>query len=72
MKSQSQKHSTLRSLLGQNRGQLVVEYILLIFVVVSIATLLTRSLVGRGDTDSGLVIAKWVQMIQMVGQDLGD
>ncbi len=42
------------------------------FVAVVIATLLTKGLVGRTDGSSGLVIEKWAQLLDMVGQDVGD
>ena len=68
----SQNEVTPKTILRQNRGQLIVEYILLIFIVVSICTILTRTLVGRGDDQAGLVIVKWSQLLQMVGSDVGD
>jgi len=68
----SSQDLTLKTTLGQNKGQLIVEYVLLIFVVVSIAVLMTRSLVGRSEGNTGLIINKWSQLLEMVGQDLGD
>lgn len=68
----SSKKVTLVGIARQNSGQLLVEYVLLIFIVVVIASLLTKSLVGRGEGASGLIINKWSQMIEMVGADLGD
>jgi len=68
----SSKKITPVGIVRQNSGQLLVEYVLLIFVVVVIASLLTKSLVGRGEGSSGLIINKWSQMIEMVGADLGD
>ncbi len=64
--------STLSSIVRQNKGQLVVEYVLLMFIAVVIATLLTKSLVGRSEGNNGLIITKWAALLQMVGQDLGD
>lgn len=73
LKNDSSQQITVKTILRQNKGQLVVEYVLLIFVVVVIATLLTKSLVGRNsDGTGGIIINKWSQMIQMVGSDLGD
>lgn len=72
MNSKTHPKTTPISILRQNKGQLIVEYILLIFVVVASATLLTKTLVGRGEGSSGIVITKWVQLVQMVGQDIGD
>lgn len=75
LKTENQKpysNVTPVSILGQNRGQLIVEYILLIVLVVAIATTLTRSLVGRGEGETGVIITKWAQLLEMVGQDIGD
>jgi uncharacterized protein (UPF0333 family) len=60
-------------LLRQNRGQLIVEYLLLIVIVATAAALLSRTLVGRGQGDNaGIIIVKWTQLLDMVGQDIGD
>jgi hypothetical protein len=69
---ETQEKPTIKSSLRQNKGQLVVEYILLMFVAVSACALLTKGLVGRGEGNNGVVITKWSQLIQMVGNDLGD
>ena len=63
--------NTPKDILRQNDGQIIVEYILLLFISVSIATLLTKGLVGRGD-DPGIFITKWSSLITMIGQDIGD
>lgn len=68
--SGSQNKVTLMSPLGQNKGQLIVEYILLIVIVVGIATLLQSRLVSR--SGSGIIINKWIALTQIVGEDLGD
>ncbi len=56
----------------QEKGQLVVEYVLLLFTVVMIAGMLSKGLVGRRDGSTGVLISKWGQILEMVGQDLGD
>ena len=58
-----------KKLLGQNKGQIIVEYILLMVIVVSACAMLTRTLVGRGD-EPGAIIIKWNQLNQMVGADI--
>ncbi len=67
-----QANVTPKTILGQNKGQLLVEYILLIVIVVVIATSLTKLLVGRSEGESGVIITKWFQLLEMVGQDIGD
>ena len=68
----SPRKVTPKTIIGQNKGQLILEYILLIFVVAAAAVLLSKSLVGRGEGEEGVIITKWAQLLQMVGQDLGD
>ena len=71
MKRSSNK-ITPKSLIRQNRGQIIVEYILLIIISVSIATLLTSLLVGRSEGSSGVIINKWGELLQMIAEDVGD
>ncbi len=59
--------------LRSNKGQILVEYILLMVIAVSCATLLTKKLVGRGDDSSrGIVIKQWDRIINAIGNDLPD
>ena len=53
------------------RGQLVVEYVLLILVVVAIATTMTRMLVSRGPDigDTGILIRNWIDLIVDIAND---
>lgn len=53
------------------RGQVVVEYLLIMVLMVAIAATLTKKLVGRGD-DSGVIVKAWSRMIKAVGNDLAD
>ena len=59
--------------LRSNRGQILVEYLLLMIIAVSCATLLTKTLVGRGDdAGRGIVIKAWDKIINAIGNDLPD
>jgi len=57
-----------------NRGQIVLEYLLLMVIVVSVATVLTKSLVGRSDDENnqGFVIKGWNKIIYALGYDVAD
>jgi len=59
-------------MLRQNRGQLIVEYILLIVIVTVAAAMISKMMVGRGDGSQGVIIIKWTQLLNMVGEDQGD
>lgn len=56
------------------RGQVVVEYLLIMVLMVAIAAGLTKKLVGRGDDDAsqGMIIKSWARMIKVIGNDLPD
>ncbi len=56
------------------RGQVVVEYLLIMVLMVAIAAGLTKKLVGRGDDDAsqGMIIQSWSRMIKVIGNDLPD
>lgn len=55
------------------RGQVIVEYLLIMVLVVAIAAMLTKKLVGRGDDDNqGVIVRSWSRMIKAIGNDLPD
>lgn len=53
-------------------GQIVVEYILLLIVAVTIALLITNTMVSRSPNNTGFLILKWRQIIDLIGQDTAD
>lgn len=57
---------------SNNKGQILIEYILLLLISVSLATILVKQLVGRGDTEQGIIISSWSKIIKSLGNDLPD
>ena len=58
---------------GQSqKGQIVVEYVLLLMVAVGVAALLTRTMVSRNQDSQGFLITKWVQINLQIAQDPSD
>lgn len=57
---------------GGQRGQVIVEYVLLLVVVVSLATLLIKTVVSRNESEPGFLINAWNQMIEAIGRDYPD
>ncbi|MBK8204310.1 MAG: class III signal peptide-containing protein [Bdellovibrionales bacterium] len=55
-----------------SRGQILVEYILLMVIVVSVALLITSFMVSRNADRPGFLISKWYQIIQVIGADPAD
>ena len=54
---------------SQSRGQIIVEYVLLLMIGVAIAALITRVVVSRNPDSPGFLIVKWQQIIQTIGLD---
>lgn len=55
-----------------SRGQIVVEYVLLLVIAVGIAAFLTKSLVSRDLDNGGVLTMKWHAIINTIGSDLPD
>ena len=58
--------------LADQRGQIVVEYVLLVIVGVAVATLITTTMVSRSSDSPGFLVKKWADLIRVVGQDPAD
>lgn len=60
--------------MAQQQGQVIVEYLLIMVLVVAIAATLTKTLVGRSDNESsqGIIIKSWSRMIKAIGNDVAD
>ncbi len=54
----------------RERGQVVVEYVLLLVASVSFALLLTRVMVSRDPGNPGFVIKAWETIIKEIAADL--
>jgi len=57
---------------NNKRGQIIVEYILLLVVAVSVAILITNRLVSRNPNSPGIMVGKWRAIIQEIGKDTPD
>lgn len=55
-----------------SRGQIAIEYVLILFVCVVMAVLVSKELVGRDPQDPGHIVKAWVNILQTVGRDLAD
>jgi hypothetical protein len=58
------------SSLNNQSGQIILEYILLLFISVSIATFLTRQLINRNPDKPGIITGAWSAMNQAIGSDI--
>lgn len=64
----SSAHTILRSV----RGQIVVEYVLLLVIGVSLAFLITSQMVSRSPENTGFLVKKWASIIKAIGADRAD
>lgn len=55
-----------------NKGQIVVEYILLLVIAVGLAALLSKQLVSRDSDNAGIIVSKWNEILTVIGDDLPD
>lgn len=73
MKSRTSQDVKKKSLILNNKGQVLVEYMLLLLISVSFATLLVSKLISRKDGDGqGIIIQSWSKMLETLGNDLPD
>lgn len=54
------------------KGQVVVEYVLLLVVSVAVATLIVSLMVSRQSDNPGFLIEKWKEIIDFIGSDYPD
>lgn len=54
------------------KGQIVVEYVLLLVLAVGLSALLVSQLVSRNSDEPGVLVAKWHAIMKAVGNDLPD
>jgi hypothetical protein len=59
----------------RNGGQILVEYVLMLVLVVGLAVLITKALIKNDPSDpggSGLITNVWQKMTQAIGADHAD
>lgn len=54
------------------QAQVAVEYILLLVVAVSLATIMIKGLVSRTEGEEGVIVTKWREIIDYIGADPAD
>lgn len=54
------------------RGQVIIEYVLLMVIAVSLAVILTRDLVSRNPDNPGILTQKWYSILDTIGKDWAD
>lgn len=68
----SRQPAKYQSGVQRERGQIILEYVLLLIFAVGIALMITRQMVGRDPDNPGFVIKGWTKVIQAIGADQAD
>lgn len=55
-----------------NRGQLIVEYVLLLSIAAVVAGIVVSKLASRSPDEPGAIITGWSKVIQSIGSDQVD
>lgn len=63
---------SLSNKIRNRRGQVLVEYLLLLVIVVGIVTILTRQLVNRSEDSPGMIIKAWDGILKSIANDIPD
>ena len=72
MRSKREQNLGGHKQINAQRGQILVEYILLLIVAVGVAALMISSLVSRNPDDPGFLISKWDKILRFIGADPAD
>jgi hypothetical protein len=59
-------------IVSDERGQIVLEYVLLLVIAVGVAALITSTMVSRNPNSPGFLVKKWFEMIKTIGADTPD
>jgi hypothetical protein len=69
-KQRKSDHSSFATAVALNsRGQIVLEYVLLLSVAVGIAALIVSSLASRDSAKPGIIISKWCEIQKLIRID---
>lgn len=62
----------MKHLYKNKKGQILVEYLLLLTIAVGCATLMTKGLVSREEGNPGIIIRAWDSLLKSLANDLPD
>lgn len=55
---------------ASQRGQIVFEFVLLLVISVTLATMLSKRMVSRDPSNPGFLTGAWARMSQAIGSDI--
>lgn len=69
LKSPSSEPPPILGALRNSRGQVIIEYILLMVLSIGIAAIVMRTLVSKNQDSPGALIQRWQGIIKEIGAD---
>lgn len=51
------------------RGQAITEYVLILFIVVTLSTLIMAMMVSRDPESPGFLVKRWNEIMEFIGKD---
>ena len=57
---------------GSQGGQILVEYVLILTIVIAIASTVMKTIVGRSQDSPGAIISVWNAMLVVIAEDTPD
>lgn len=69
---QIQKNTNHKSNFKNNKGQLIVEYVLLLSIAAVISAIIVGKLGSRNEDEPGAIIQGWSAVIKSIGEDKAD
>lgn len=64
-----QPSRTPRSKLLSERGQVIIEYVLLMVVALGLAAIIMKSVINRDPSNPGFLMKKWQTLVEQIGAD---
>jgi hypothetical protein len=62
----------LKSAKSKKSGQVLVEYLLLMVIAIGLSALLTKKLISRKGSDTGMIVDAWNRILIQIGRDVPD
>ncbi|MCC6138594.1 MAG: hypothetical protein IT287_08170 [Bdellovibrionaceae bacterium] len=57
---------------SSQRGQIVFEFVLLLVISITIATMVSKKMISRDPENPGFLTGAWAKMSQAIGADIID
>lgn len=62
----------MKSAVKNKKGQVIVEYLLLMVIAIGLATFMTKKLIYRNVNEPGIIIGAWNKILISIGNDIPD